>query len=170
MIIYVIMTYIQKIKIIGGNIMSLLKSVAKSKVTKKFMYPEIEGFEVELKLMTKEVISDLYNRCSTKEFNAVTKKMESTPDLKALKTLMADEVIIGWTGLTYEKANKLIPIDSELLKQAGKSWKDEIPATLDEKNALLDGSMDFDNWVSETIKSVAAFAEIQQKEEMENLK
>ncbi len=146
-----------------------LKNLIKKEAVGVFDFPGIEGFKVTLKHMDKEEMKRVYDTCTVKRYNMKTKAYDVDFQPERFKKYLAENIIKTWDGLTYERLNKLVVLDTEKLKDAGIKPADLFEATDENKIELLDSSVDFDNWVSDMIKEVQNFAEEQKKKEFENL-
>jgi len=92
-----------------------------------------EGFEVEVRYLSRKETEELAERCSRRTFNRLTGQTESVTDFERWSTEAPNTYIANWTGLTPKVCQQLgldldeepdtangsgeIPYDSELAVQ-----------------------------------------------------
>lgn len=146
------------------------KKVMKKEAKSEFSYPGIEEFKVMLRHMDKDEALRINDACGIKKYNVRSKAFDYDIDVEKYKQYMAENIVLSWQGLTYERLNKLVVMDPKALKAEGIAMTDSVEPTLEHKKELLEMSIDFSNWVSDMIREAQNFSELQKKAEFENLK
>lgn len=147
-----------------------LKNLIKKEAVAVFPYPGMEAFKVTLRHLDKDEANRISDICSIRKYNVRSKSYDVDFDTEKLKKYLSENIVKTWEGLTYERLNKLVVLDQNVLKENEIKPTDAFEPTSENKFELLDSSIEFNDWVSSMIREVQNFAEVQKKEEFENLK
>ena len=146
-----------------------IKKAGKEQRVVEFQCPYIPEFFVKIAYASKFAMNQI--RDASKEaytdFRRGREPIEKLNDEK-LRNAYADWIIKGWRGLTLGKLSKLIPgIEAEREVEAEK----DIAHSEDIAVALLENSIEFENWIIDIATNVENYSRIaeQKKTEEENL-
>lgn len=143
-----------------------LKSLVKKEVLSVMEFPNHDTFKVTLRYLDKELMKDVFEKCSKTKLDWKTKEQKKTLDKDKLQAYIAENIIVKWEGLTYHILSKIAPITIPVDVTADTL----IESTLENKKDVLEISNDFDSWVAEVMKEYEYFDNDKKKEEVENIK
>jgi len=131
--------------------------------------PYIPGFHVKLTFVSKFLLGQI--RDISREYwqNPRTGLREENFNEQKLREAYADFVISDWKGLTIGKLRKLVPA---LEVKGDVTEETDVPFSRDVVLALLEQSLEFENWVvsiATDIRNYSKIAELKEKE-YQNLK
>lgn len=113
------------------------------------------AFEVELRLCSRADLDSMRKKATKKVLDRTTRQFRDEVDVERLREYLRDQCILNWTELTFAKVaqlcNRAAP-DAAVAKTA-------IPASSNNKQALLDEALGFEDWVWERVTSLAEEAE-----------
>jgi len=139
----------------------------------EFQCPYIPECHVSLAFANRFVLNQIREAAREVFKNPRTGLQEERFNDEKLRVAYAQHVIQNWKGLTYEKLQKLIP-GLEIKDEAGKPVKleDSVPFDTVVASAMLNASIEFENWVIDIASNVDNYSHIaeQKKKETENLR
>ena len=115
-------------------------------------YPGLDGFSVEVVNLSRKQMQGLRKKCLTQKLDRKTRQMEEVLDEEKFVTEFTKETVKDWKGLTLEHAQELI-----LLDIGDQDPNKEIEYNLENAEALVSSSTEFDTWLNEVIFDLANF-------------
>ena len=91
--------------------MSKIKNLIAEQSSVWVEYPDIDGFEVNLKYLTREDLMKIRNASLTYKFNKRTRQREEEIDNDRFLENYAEKAILGWKGLKVKHMPALMPVD-----------------------------------------------------------
>ena len=91
--------------------MSKIKNLIAEKSSVWVEYPDIDGFELNLKYLTREDLMKIRNASLTYKFNKRTRQREEEIDNDRFLEHYAEKAILGWKGLKVKHMPALMPVD-----------------------------------------------------------
>ena len=150
-----------------------IKKAGKIQRVIEFQCPYIPECHVSLAFANRFVLNQIREAAREVFKNPRTGLQEERFNDEKLRAAYAQHVVQSWKGLTYEKLQKLIP-GLEIKDDAGKpvNPKDDVPFATDVAAAMLNASIEFENWVIDIASTVDNYSNIaeQKKKETENLR
>ena len=119
--------------------MSKIKNMIADQSSVWVEYPDIDGFEINLKYLTREDLMKIRNASLTYKFNKRTRQREEEVDNDRFLENYAEKAILGWKGLKVKHMPALIPVDI-----SGMDGEDDIEYSSDDAIELLKNSTVFD--------------------------
>jgi hypothetical protein len=118
-------------------------------------------FYVKVAYYGKPQMQRIFEEAKTTRLNMRTLREEEEMDRPKFRRLYANQVIKEWKGLTIAVLRQLVvvQVNSELPDQT------DIPCTAENREMLLENSLEFDQWLSGVTQRVDTFNE--QKKELE---
>ena len=129
-----------------------LRSLLTPSKTVEFDYPGMEGFKVKLCYLSREELVKLRARCVSQKFNKKTRGFEEQLDDDKFLAEYTNAVIKGWSGFSYSYVSQLLLTTDNVSEKEG-----ELPFTQDNVEVLMQNSVDFDQWVTETVGDLENF-------------
>jgi len=129
-----------------------LKSLLTPSKTIEFDYPGMDGFKVSLCYLSREELIKLRAKCVSQKFNKKTRGFEEQLDDEKFLTEYTASVIKGWKGFKYEYVAQLLLTADDVSDRPG-----ELPFTQENVEVLMQNSVDFDQWVTETVGELENF-------------
>ena len=117
-------------------------------------YAGIDGFTVQVTYLAREELLKLRNRCLKQKFNKKTRQFEDELDEDRFLTEYVRGVIKGWSGLKYKNLGELLLVDVSSQKP-----EDELPYSQENAELLMKNSIDFDQWITETVGELENFTD-----------
>jgi len=156
----------------ANDLAEQIKKAGKIQRVIEFQCPYIPECFVSLAFANRFVLNQIREAAREVFKNPRTGLQEERFNDEKLRAAYAQHVIQGWKGLTYEKLQKLIP-GLEVKDDAGKpvNSKDDVPFDTGVAAAMLNASIEFENWVIDIASTVDNYSNIaeQKKKETENL-
>lgn len=119
----------------------------------EFDFPGLEGFKVTLCYQSRSAIRKLQEKCQVQKFDDESGLPYQTLDMEQYNKEYTKSTIVGWTGLTVEKAAKLMLIDESMVEDP----TTEIEYDAETAVLLVKESSKFDNWVTEKLTKIDNF-------------
>lgn len=116
-------------------------------------FPDIDGFEVNLRYITREDLLKIRNASLTYKFNKRTRQKEEEVDSNKFIEHYAEKAIAGWRGLKIKHLPQLLPADV-----TGLNGNETIDYSEEEAVELLKNSTIFDQFVSDTLNDFEQFS------------
>ena len=126
-------------------------------------FPDIPGFEVNLRYITREDLLKIRNASLTYKFNKRTRQKEEEVDSDKFITNYAEKAIAGWRGLKIKHLPQLLPADV-----SGLNGNEVIEYSEEEAVELLKNSTIFDQFVSDTLNDFEQFSRTKAEEDSKN--
>lgn len=127
-----------------------LKSLLVSNKTVDADFPGMPGFKVTLSFLSRETLLNIRKKASKTHIK--NRQTVEELDDKLFLQLYTKASVIGWTGLKLSYLEQLVPVDLE-----GQNLDDELPYTEENALFLMQGSPNFDAFVSETVTELSNF-------------
>ena len=143
--------------------MSKIKSLLVKETSAWVEYPEIEGFEVNLRFLTREDLLKIRNASLTLKFNKRTRQKEEEVDSAKFIENYAEKAIAGWSGLKIKHLPLLVPVDI-----SGADGNAEVEYTPEDAVEMLKNSPAFDQFVSDTLNDFEQFSRKKQEDNVKN--
>lgn len=143
--------------------MSKIKSMLVRETSTWVEYPDIEGFEVNLRYLTREDLLKIRNASLTLKFNKRTRQKEEEVDSAKFIENYAEKAIADWRGLKIKHLPMLIPADI-----TGLNPNEDIPYTDEDAVELLKNSPAFDQFVSDTLNDFEQFSKQKVEDNIKN--
>ena len=133
--------------------MSKIKNLIAEKSSVWVEYPDIDGFELNLKYLTREDLMKIRNASLTYKFNKRTRQREEEIDNDRFLEHYAEKAILGWKGLKVKHMPALMPVDI-----SGIDGEDVIEYSNEDAIELLKNSTVFDQFVTDTMNDFEQFS------------
>jgi hypothetical protein len=143
--------------------MSLISKTINRNAVTEFEYPDIEGFFVKVAYVDRETLTKIRNASLEYKFNKGTRQREEVSNTDKFLELYAEKAIKGWRGLKFKHLPTLYPADI-----AGEKPDKEIPYTPEDALELLQVSVDFDRFITDTQENLDSFSRTDKEEEVKN--
>ena len=143
--------------------MSKIKSMLVKETSTWVEYPDIEGFEVNLRYLTREDLLKIRNASLTYKFNKRTRQKEEEVDSAKFIELYAEKAIAGWRGLRIKHLPMLIPADI-----TGLNPNETVEYTEEDAIELLKNSTTFDQFVSDALNDFEQFSRSKAEDNAKN--
>lgn len=126
-------------------------------------FPDIDGFEVNLRFITREELLKIRNSSLTFKFNKRTRQREEEVDNEKFLEKYAQKAIAGWRGLKVKHLPLLLPADISSMDS-----EEEISYDEDEALQLLKNSTVFDQFVTDMMNDFEQFSKKKQDDDVKN--
>lgn len=126
-------------------------------------FPDIEGFEVNLRFLTREDLLKIRNASLTYKFNKRTRQREEEVDNDKFLENYAKRAISGWRGLQVKHLPLLLPVDISSMDA-----NEEITYDEEEALQLLKNSTIFDQFVTDTMNDFEQFSKKKAEDDVKN--
>ena len=133
--------------------MSKIKNLIAEQSSVWVEYPDIDGFEVNLKYLTREDLMKIRNASLTYKFNKRTRQREEEIDNDRFLEHYAEKAILGWKGLKVKHMPALMPVDI-----SGIDGEDDIEYSSEDAIELLKNSTVFDQFITDTMNDFEQFS------------
>ena len=91
--------------------MSKIKNLIAKETTTWVEFPDIDGFEINLRFLGREDLMKIRNASLTYKFNKRTRQREEEVDNDKFLEHYAEKAIAGWKGLKVKHLPILLPVD-----------------------------------------------------------
>lgn len=133
--------------------MSKIGNLIAKETTSWIEFPDIDGFEVNLRFLTREDLMKIRNQSLTFKFNKRTRQREEEIDNEKFLEAYAGKAIMGWRGLKIKHLPVLLPVDI-----SGANGDDEVEYSEDEAIDLLKSSTIFDQFITDAMNDFEQFS------------
>lgn len=133
--------------------MSTIKNLIAKETTAWVEFPDIEGFELNLRFLSREDLMKVRNQALTFKFNKRTRQREEEVDNDRFLEAYAEKAIAGWKGLKAKHLPVLLPVDI-----SGMDANDEIDYSIDDAIELLKNSTIFDQFITDCMNDFEQFS------------
>lgn len=115
-------------------------------------YPDIDGFEVHLRYLTRDDLIKIRAASLTYKFSKKTRQKEEEVDSTKFIENYAEKAILGWKGLKVKHLPLLLPVDI-----TGANPEELVEYTAEDAVDLLTNSTTFDQFISESLNEFENF-------------
>jgi len=143
--------------------MSKIKSMLVKETSTWVEYPDIEGFSVNLRYLTREDLLKIRNSSLTLKFNKRTRQKEEEVDSAKFIENYAEKAIADWRGLKVKHLPLLVPADI-----TGLNPEESVAYTEEDAIELLKNSPAFDQFVSDTLNDFEQFSRSKAESDSKN--
>lgn len=126
-------------------------------------FPDVDGFEVNLRFLTREELTKIRNASLTYKFNKRTRQREEEIDNDKFLDHYAEKAIVGWKGLKVKHLPVLLPVDISSMDA-----NEEIEYSEDEAVELLRNSSIFDQFVTDAMNDFEQFSKQKAEDNAKN--
>src|SRR5210317_2586630 len=91
--------------------MSKIKNLVAKETSTWVDFPDIDGFEVNIRFLNREDLMKIRNASLTYKFNKRTRQREEEIDNDRFLENYAERAIINWKGLKVKHMPALMPVD-----------------------------------------------------------
>jgi hypothetical protein len=145
------------------GIMSKIKNLVAKETTTWVEFPDIDGFEVNLRYLTREDLMKIRNQSLTYKFNKRTRQREEEIDNDKFLDHYAEKAIVGWKGLKVKHLPVLLPVDISSMDA-----NENIDYSEEEALELLKSSTVFDQFVTDAMNDFEQFSKQKAEENAKN--
>jgi len=145
------------------GIMSKIKNLVAKETTTWVEFPDIDGFEVNLRYLTREDLMKIRNQSLTYKFNKRTRQREEEIDNDKFLDHYAEKAIVGWKGLKVKHLPVLLPVDISSMDA-----NENIDYSEEEALELLRSSTVFDQFVTDAMNDFEQFSKQKAEENAKN--
>jgi hypothetical protein len=150
-------------RILRGEIMSKIGNLIAKETTSWIPFPDIDGFEVHLRFLSREDLLKIRNQSLTFKFNKRTRQREEEIDNDKFLEHYAGKAIMGWRGLKAKHLPLLLPADISSLDP-----NEEINYDEEEAIDLLKSSTVFDQFITDAMNDFEQFSKKKADEAAKN--
>lgn len=143
--------------------MSKIKNLIVKETSTWVEFPDIDGFEVCLRFLSREDMLKIRNRSLTYKFNKRTRQREEELDSEKFIENYAEAAIENWRGLKIKHLPMLLPVDISSM-----NGNDDVEYTQEDAVELLKNSTVFDNFVSDSLNDFEQFSRQKQEDDVKN--
>jgi len=143
--------------------MSKIKNLIAKETTSWVEFPDIDGFEVNLRYLTREDLMKIRNQALTFKFNKRTRQREEEIDNDKFLEAYAEKAIVGWRVLKVKHLPVLLPVDI-----SGMDANDEMEYSEDDAIELLKNSTIFDQFITDCMNDFEQFSKKKTEEDSKN--
>jgi hypothetical protein len=133
--------------------MSKIKNLVAKETTTWVEFPDIDGFEVNLRYLTREDLMKIRNASLSYKFNKRTRQREEEIDNDKFLEHYAEKAIVGWKGLKAKHLPILLPVDISSMDA-----NENIDYSEEEAVELLKSSTVFDQFVTDAMNDFEQFS------------
>lgn len=143
--------------------MSKIRNLVAKETTTWVEFPDIDGFEVNLRYLTREDLMKIRNQSLTYKFNKRTRQREEEIDNDKFLDHYAEKAIVGWKGLKVKHLPVLLPVDISSMDA-----NENIDYSEEEALELLKSSTVFDQFVTDAMNDFEQFSKQKAEENAKN--
>jgi hypothetical protein len=143
--------------------MSKIKNLVAKETTTWVEFPDIDGFEVNLRYLTREDLMKIRNASLTYKFNKRTRQREEEVDNEKFLEHYAGKAIVGWKGLKAKHLPVLLPVDISSMDA-----DDNIDYSEEEAVELLKSSTIFDQFITDAMNDFEQFSKQKAEDDAKN--
>jgi hypothetical protein len=143
--------------------MSKIKNLVAKETTTWVEFPDIDGFEVNLRYLTREDLLKIRNASLTYKFNKRTRQREEEIDNERFLEAYAEKAIVGWKGLKVKHLPVLLPVDISSMDAS-----EDVEYTEEEAVELLKSSTVFDQFITDTMNDFEQFSKKKAEDNAKN--
>jgi len=129
-----------------------LKNLLVDSKTTWVEFPGLEGFEVELALLSRKELMNLRKKCTDNKFNRKTRAFEETLNDDKFVKEFTNATVHNWKGLKLAYLEDLLLVDLSSVNK-----EDHMDYSEENAMILVDNSSEFDNWLNEVVFDLENF-------------
>jgi hypothetical protein len=137
----------------------MLKGKIKDTSDKKVLAEFRDGFKVEIRYTPRGRVQRIVEESMVTEMDPRTFTQKTRRDNDKFFTLMATEIVIGWSGLSAKVLRSMIEMED---------YPDELPYSIEDAAELLAKAYDFDAWVQNIATHLECFDTARRAAETKN--
>ena len=145
--------YVIGTRFLRGETMSKIKSFIAQETTSWIEFPDIDGFEVHLRFLSREDLVKVRNQSLTFKFNKRTRQREEEIDNDRFLEGYSAKAILGWRGLKIKHLPMLLPVDI-----SGANAEETVEWSEEEAKDLLQSSSIFDQFITDAMNDFEQFS------------
>ena len=126
-------------------------------------FPDIDGFEVNVRFIAREELLKIRSSSLTYRFNKRTRQREEELDSEKFLENYAKKAIADWKGLKIKHLPLLLPVDISSMNQ-----EESIPYSEEEALQLLKNSPVFDQFITDTMNDFEQFSKKKSETDIKN--
>jgi len=143
--------------------MSKIRNLVAKETTTWVDFPDIDGFQVNLRYLTREDLMKIRNQSLTYKFNKRTRQREEEIDNDKFLDHYAEKAIVDWKGLKVKHLPVLLPVDISSMDA-----NENIDYSEEEALELLKSSTVFDQFVTDAMNDFEQFSKQKAEENAKN--
>lgn len=143
--------------------MSKIKSMLVKETSTWVEFPDIEGFEVNLRFVTREDLLKIRAASLTYKFNKRTRQREEEVDSAKFLEVYAERAISDWRGLKVKHLPMLLPVDISSMNP-----EESVDYTAEDAVELLKNSPIFDQFITDTLADFEQFSRKKAEDDAKN--
>ena len=143
--------------------MSKIKNLIAKETTTWVEFPDIDGFEINLRFLGREDLMKIRNASLTYKFNKRTRQREEEVDNDKFLEHYAEKAIAGWKGLKVKHLPILLPVDISSMDSG-----EEVEYSTDDAIELLKNSTIFDQFITDSMNDFEQFSKKKQEDDSKN--
>ena len=120
-------------------------------------FPGLDGFNVELALLSRKELMNLRKKCTNNKFNRKTRAFEELLDDEKFVKEFTNATVKNWKGLKMQYLEDLLLVDI-----ANQNPDDMLEYSEENAQTLVDNSQEFDNWLNEVVFDLDNFRSAEQ--------
>ena len=129
-----------------------LKNLLVDSKTTWVEFPGLEGFDVELALLSRKELMNLRKKCTDNKFNRKTRAFEETLNDEKFVKEFTNATVKNWKGLKMSYLEDLLLVDLTKVDP-----EDQMEYSEENACILVDNSQEFDNWLNEVVFDLENF-------------
>tara|TARA_B100000073_G_C23353888_1_gene419983 strand:+ start:72 stop:518 length:447 start_codon:yes stop_codon:yes gene_type:complete len=115
-------------------------------------FPGLDGFNVELALLSRKELMNLRKKCTDNKFNRKTRAFEETLNDEKFVKEFTNATVKNWKGLKMSYLEDLLLVDLSKVDP-----EDQMEYSEENACILVDNSQEFDNWLNEVVFDLENF-------------
>ena len=115
-------------------------------------FPGLDGFNVELALLSRKELMNLRKKCTDNKFNRKTRAFEETLNDEKFVKEFTNATVKNWKGLKMSYLEDLLLVDLTKVDP-----EDQMEYSEENACILVDNSQEFDNWLNEVVFDLENF-------------
>lgn len=143
--------------------MSKIKNFIAQETTSWIEFPDIDGFEIHLRFLSREDLIKIRNQALTFKFNKRTRQREEEIDNDRFLEAYSEKAILNWRGLKVKHLPMLLPVDI-----SGANPDEVVEWSEDEAKDLLQSSSIFDQFITDAMNDFEQFSKKKADEAAKN--
>jgi hypothetical protein len=143
--------------------MSKIKNLIATETTTWVEFPDIDGFEVNLRFLGREDLMKIRNASLSYKFNKRTRQREEEIDNDKFLEGYAEKAIAGWKGLKIKHLPVLLPVDISAMDA-----NEEVEYSIEDAIELLKNSTIFDQFITDSMNDFEQFSKKKKEQDAKN--
>jgi len=143
--------------------MSKISKLIAKETTAWVEFPDIDGFEVNLRFLSREDLMKVRSQALTFKFNKRTRQREEEVDNERFLEGYSEKAIAGWKGLKAKYLPVLLPVDISAMDA-----NEEIEYSSEDAIELLKNSTIFDQFITDCMNDFEQFSKKKAEDNSKN--